>query len=109
MYICGSGIRGTTLVYRKAVFHHWFHMMDTKQSVLLELEESLCNNTTLHELAITLCSCIPNTISIGIINCVIKGVIKNKSIQSFSLHCDRKHVLGMGTETQLKIKSLRIY
>ena len=77
------------------------YMMDTKQSVLLELEESLCNNTTLHELVIKLSSCIPNTISIGIINCVIKGVTKNKSIQSFSLHYDRG-IFRMSTENTIE-------
>ena len=78
-------------------------MMDTKQNVLLELEESLCNNTTLHELVIKLPLCIPNTISIGIINCVIKGVTKNKSIQSFSLNCDRG-IFGMSTENTIEDK-----
>ena len=59
-----------------------------------ELEVYLCNNTTLHELIVKIDrspKCVPSLfVDINsIVHSVIKGVTRNKSIQTFSLtHCD---------------------
>ena len=78
---------------------YWEHLKDEEdyiqidKRILSELEESLYINSTLQELVLDIesyVSGIPN-ISSDIANTVysvIKGVTRNKSIQTFSLECD---------------------
>ena len=56
----------------------------TDEISVFKLEEQLCINTTLHELVVTINGSFNNTIVEG----VIKGVTRNKSIKTFSLTHD---------------------
>ena len=57
------------------------HDRHTDEISVFKLEEQLCINTTLHELVVT----ISHSFNNAIVNGVIKGVTRNKSIKTFSL------------------------
>ena len=75
---------------------YWEHLKDEEdyiqidKRILSELEESLYINSTLQELVLNIISSIPNLSSdiANTVYSVIKGVTRNKSIQTFSLKCN---------------------
>ena len=85
-----------TLHFKKEYQGHLKHEKDYTQIdkiILSELEESLYINNTLQELVLNITNIDINTSSLSmdiadIVNSVIKGVTRNKSIQTFLLECD---------------------